>query len=263
MLLCTWVLLPLVWAVLHSVKAGRFRDYHHIWPREFNDPLWRNYRMLWRNFSLDNEFYQALSHSVVVTGLTVLATTIAAILAGYALSRLRTPGATVILGLLVASMFFPTQVTALTGIFRIQYRLGLIDETWSLFFPYTAMSVAISVFVMRGVFQMVPNEIVDAARLDGAGSLRLLVGVLLPLVRNGIVVVMILAFNFAWGEYLLGATLTNSRESWTLAVVLGGGVGVGPGSAAMLIISILPGLILFAIAQRWFIRGIQDGVLRG
>ncbi|MGE3798298.1 MAG: carbohydrate ABC transporter permease, partial [Thermomicrobiales bacterium] len=171
--LCLWVLAPLVWVVLHSVKDGPFRDYQHVWPRDFNDPLWANYQWLWQNVSLENSFYRSLMHSTVITGLTVAATTLAAVMGGYALSHLSTPGARVILAVLVASMFFPTQVTALTGIFQIQYRLGFIDRPWTLFFPYTAMMVAICIFVMRGVFQSVPKEIFDAARIDGAGSLRI------------------------------------------------------------------------------------------
>jgi ABC-type glycerol-3-phosphate transport system permease component len=262
-LLCSWVLAPLVWVVLHSVKAGPFKYFERAWPKEFQDPLWANYRWLWQDATLENPFYRSLSHSAVITLLTVFSTAVAAVLAGYALSHLSTPGSRIILGILVASMFFPTQVTALTGLFKIQYRLGLIDRPWSLFFPYTAMMVAVSVFVMRGVFQAVPKEIVDAARIDGAGSLRTLVGILLPMVRNGIVVVLILSFNLAWGEYLLASTLVNRRDNWTLAVLLGQGVGVAPGSAALLVIAMVPALIAFGIAQHWFLRGLQDGALRG
>ncbi len=262
LLLCFWVLAPLVWVVLHSMKAGAFKFYEHVWPVQFEDPLWANYQWLWQDANLENPFYRSLMHSTVITLLTVTATTVAAVLGGYALSHLSTPGKRAILGLLVASLFFPTQVTALTGTFLIQYRLGFLDRPWTLFFPYTSMMVAISVFVMRSVFQAVPREIIDAARIDGASSMRALGGVLLPMVRNGIVVVMILAFNLAWGEYLLAATLVNRRDNWTLAVLLGQGVGVGPGSAALLVIAILPALVIFAIAQHWFMRGLQDGALR-
>ena len=261
--LCTWVLAPLVWVVLHSVKAGPFKFYEHVWPVEFQDPLWANYQWLWQDVTLENPFYRSLMHSAEITGLTVLFTAIAAVFGGYALSHLSTPGARLVLGFLVASMFFPTQVTALTGIFQIQYRLGFIDRPWTLFFPYTAMMVAISVFVMRGVFQSIPSDIIDAAKLDGASSLRTLLGILLPLVRNGIVVVIILSFNLAWGEYLLASTLVNSRDNWTLAVLLGQGVGVSPGSAALLVIAIVPALAIFAVAQHWFLKGLQDGALRG
>ena len=260
--LCAWVLLPLVWVALHSMKRGPFRDYQHIWPREFVDPLWARYQWLWQNPSLDDPFFRSLTNSVVVTSLTVVSSTVGAVLAGYALTHMRTPGRRIISGLLVASMFFPTQVTALVGIFKIQYELGLINKTWSLFLPYTAMMAAISVFVMRGVFLTVPRDIVDSAKLDGAGSLRTLLEVLLPMVTNGVIVVVILSFSMAWGEYLLAATLMNDRDSRTLAVGLGQ-AGVSPGAAALLVIALLPALSAFGIAQHWFLKGLQDGAMRG
>lgn len=260
--LCAWVLLPLVWVALHSMKLGPFKYYRHIWPVKFADPLWARYRWLWRDPSLDDPFFRSLTNSAVVTSLTVVSTTVAAVLAGYALTHMRTPGRRIVTVVLVASMFFPTQVTALTGIFQVHYRLGLVDRTWSLFFPYTAMLGAVCVFVMRGVFQTVPKEIVDSATLDGAGPLRTLLGVLLPMVLNGVIVVVILSFTMAWGEYLLAATLMNDRDTRTLAVELGQS-GVGPGSAALLIIALMPGLIAFAIAQHWFMRGLQEGALKG
>jgi len=116
--------------------------------------------------------------------------------------------------------------------------------------------------VMRGVFQTVPREIIDSAKLDGAGALRTLLGVLLPMVVNGVIVVVILSFTMAWGEYLLAATLMNDRDSRTLAVGLGQS-GVSPGAAALLVIALLPALIAFGIAQHWFLKGLQDGALRG
>jgi ABC-type glycerol-3-phosphate transport system permease component len=260
--LCAWVVLPLLWAVLHSMKTQRAAVHRHIWPRDFVDPVWARYQWLWQDPSLENPFFRSLANSVVVTSLTVVSTTVAAVLAGYALTHMRTPGRRIVLGILVASMFFPTQVTALVGTFKVQYELGLINKTWSLFLPYTGMMVAISVFVMRGVFQTVPRDIVDSARMDGAGALRTLLGVLMPMVWNGVIVVLILSFSMAWGEYLLAATLMNDRNTRTLAVQMAQ-AGVGPGSAALLIIALLPTIVIFGIGQQWFLRGVQEGALRG
>jgi ABC-type glycerol-3-phosphate transport system permease component len=167
----------------------------------------------------------------------------------------------------VASLFFPTRVTALLGIYNIQANLGLINKTWSLMLPYTALTVAISVFIMRGVFETVPKELVDSARIDGANSLRILGGIMLPLVRNGIVVVIIVNFVAAWGEYLLALTLMNDADTRTLPVFIAGSAGgigafLWPRTAALYIIAILPALITFAIAQRWFMKGLQEGALK-
>ena len=262
--LCLWVLLPLAWVLLLSVKSLPDGTQRYIWPQNFADPIYSHYAFV---LERTKDAVVAFRNSVLVTGLTVVASTITAVLAGYALVHLKTPWRGVIIGLLVASLFFPTRVTALLGIYNIQNRLGLINETWSLMLPYTALSVAISVFIMRGVFETVPKELVDSARIDGAGTARVLTGIMLPLVRNGIVVVIIVNFVAAWGEYLLALTLMNDADMRTLPVFIvstSGGVGgsLWPRVAALYIIAILPALITFAVAQRWFIKGLQEGALK-
>ena len=262
--LCLWVLLPLAWVILLSIKSLPDGTQRYIWPEQFADPIYSHYTFV---LERTKDAVVAFRNSVLVTGLTVAASTITAVLAGYALVHLKTPWRGVVIGLLVASLFFPTRVTALLGIYNIQNRLGLINETWSLMLPYTALSVAISVFIMRGVFETVPKDLVDSARIDGAGTARVLAGIMLPLVRNGIVVVIIVNFVAAWGEYLLALTLMNDADMRTLPVFIvstSGGVGgsLWPRVAALYVIAILPALIVFAIAQRWFMKGLQEGALK-
>jgi ABC-type glycerol-3-phosphate transport system permease component len=120
---------------------------------------------------------------------------------------------------------------------------------------------------MRGMFQSVPREIVDAARIDGAGPIRILLTILTPMVKNGIIVVIIINFGVAWGEYLLAKTLNSAVESQTLPVAMASSVG-GRGawnwnrSAAVYVMSIAPGLIVFALVQRWYVKGLQEGALK-
>src|SRR5688572_10118939 len=263
-ILSLWVLFPLAWVVLLSLKSLPDGTQRYIWPENFVDPIYAHYAFV---IERTTDALVAFKNSVLVTGLTVIAATITAVLAGYALVHLKTPWRGVVIGLLVASLFFPTRVTALLGIYNIQNRLGLINETWSLMLPYTALSVAISVFIMRGVFETVPKDLVDSARIDGASTARVLAGIMLPLVRNGIVVDIIVNFVAAWGEYLLALTLMNDANKRTLPVFIAnssGGVGafLWPRIAALYIIAILPALITFAIAQRWFMKGLQEGALK-
>lgn len=266
-LMCLWVLLPLLWVVLLSFKSLKDGAQRYIWPNEFVSPLFTNYEFVLTKPRVVGPVWQNFQNSVLVTTLTVIFATVAAVLAGYALVHLKTPFARIVTALLVASLFFPTQVTAITGIYKIQSRLGLINQTWSLMLPYTALGIAISIFIMRGVFQTVPRDLTDSATIDGAGSVRTLLGIVLPLVRNGIVVVIIVNFVFAWGEYLLALTLMNDQGKRTLPVFLGsasGGVGglLWPRMAALYILAILPALITFAIAQRWYMKGLQEGALK-
>jgi ABC-type glycerol-3-phosphate transport system permease component len=258
---CAIVVFPLLWVLLLSVKSLPDAYQNYIWPNLFD---YSHYSYAWDKIPTLRQNYW---NSIFVTTATVAMTTVCATLAGFALVFLRTPGKTIVTALLVASLFFPTRVSAFIGIFQMQNQLGLINKSWGLIFPYTALSIAISVFVMRGVFQTVPKDLVDASKIDGAGPLRLLVGIMLPIVRNGIVVVIIINFVTAWGEYLLASRLMNEQGQWTLPVVLAsasGGVGAWawPRLAAVYIMAILPGLIFFAIAQRWYMKGLQEGALK-
>ncbi len=82
-------------------------------------------------------------------------------------------------------MFFPTRVTALISIWQVQRSFGLYNVTWGLIMPYVTLGLALSIFLMKGIFESVPREIVDAARIDGAGTIELLTRIMIPLVRNG------------------------------------------------------------------------------
>ncbi len=265
--MCLWVILPLLWVVILSFKSLQDGAQRYIWPKSWVDPILVNYEFVLTKPRVVGPVWVNFQNSVLVTLLTVFAATVTSVLAAYALVHLKTPGARIITALLVASLFFPTQVTAIIGIFNIQKRLGLINETWSLMLPYTALGVAISIFIMRGVFQTVPKDLIDSAKIDGANSIRTLVGIVFPLVKNGIVVVIIVNFVAAWGEYLLALTLMNDASKRTLPVFLGSaGAGVGgllwPRMAALYILAILPALITFAIAQRWYMKGLQEGALK-
>ncbi len=264
MLFSLSVLLPLAWVVIRSLVSLPDGTQNEILPQNWVSPLFEHYQwVLEKRPDVRANFW----NSVLVACLTVVASTITAVLGGYALVHLPTPFKGVISAALVASLFFPTRVTAITGIFEIQDRLGFINKTWALVFPYTALNVAICIFIMRGVFQGVSSEILQAAHVDGASSLRTLIGIVLPIIKNGVVVVIIVSFVAAWGEFLLALTLMNDADQRTLPVFIGtvtGGVGglLWPRIAALYIMAILPGLVVFAVAQRWYTKGLQEGALK-
>lgn len=255
------ILFPILWVVLLSFKSMPDAYRNYILPRTWD---FSHYRIaLEQNDTLPRN----LLNSVIVTMGTVVITTVCAVLAGFALVHLRMPGRTIVLALLVASMFFPTRVTALITIWQIQRSLGLLNVTWGLILPYTTLGLALSIFLMRGIFESVPRELGDSARIDGAGSVGMLWTIMLPLVRNGVVVVIVINFVAAWGEYLLAATLMADQDARTLPVVLAsaaGGMGAWawPRIAAVYVMTILPALVAFAISQRWYMKGLQEGAMK-
>jgi ABC-type glycerol-3-phosphate transport system permease component len=209
-----------------------------------------------------------LFNSIYVTAATVLLTTLFAVLAGYALVHLRPRGSGIIIAVLLVSLYFPVRVVSLISVYEIQNWLGLINSTSGLILPYVTLNLAISILIMRSVFQLVPHEMFEAAKVDGAGPWRSLWMVGLPMVRNGLVVVFIVNFVTAWGEFLLGATLTNDQEARTMPVVLAaaqGGFGqwAWPNLAAVYVIVVTPGVVAFAFAQKLFFKGLMEGVVKG
>jgi ABC-type glycerol-3-phosphate transport system permease component len=260
--ICAVILFPLFWVLLLSIKSLPDAYTNRIWPHDFEFGAYS------RVLTSIETLPQNLENSIVVTAATMLITTTAAVLAGYALVHLRTPAKTLVLAIVVASLFVPSRVTGLISIWEIQDRLGLINSTWGLILPYQTLALAVSVFIMRGVFETIPKELTESARVDGASSFMILRRIMLPLVRNGVIVVLITTFIAAWGEWLLANTLTNDQEQRTLTVVIasanaGFGQLVWPDIAAIYVVAILPGLLAFLVVQRWYMRGLQEGALKG
>jgi ABC-type glycerol-3-phosphate transport system permease component len=258
---CLIVLLPIAWVFLLSVKTLPDAYTGTFWPQQFD---FSHYGYV---FQAIPTLFQNMLNSIIVTTATVVLTSVCAVLAGYALVHLRVPGRALVIAIMVGSLFFPTRLISLIAIFDIQNELGLINKLIGLILPYVTLNLATSVLIMRGMYEQISSEIVDAGRIDGCNSWQMLWRVLLPLVKNGIVVLVIVNFVTAWGEYLLAITLTNDQAVRTMPVVLAsafGGMGgwAWPRIAAVYIMVITPGIIAFAIAQRWYMKGLLEGALK-
>ncbi len=256
------IILPLVWVLLMSVKTLPDAMRGDFWPRHFD----------FTHYSYVFERIQTLPvnlfNSIYVTACTVLLTTICSVLAGYALVHLRLRGAGLVVAALLASLYFPVRVVSLISIYETQHWLGLINSTTGLILPYVTLQLAISILIMRSMFQLVPHEMIEAARIDGAGPWRTLWTIGLPMVRNGLVVVFIVNFVAAWGEYLLCLTLVDDEAKRTMPVVLaaaqgGQGYWAWPNLAAVYVIVVTPGIVAFTFAQKLFFKGLMEGALKG
>ena len=258
---CTIIILPLLWVLLLSIKSLPDSMRGNLWPRNFD---FSHYTYVLEKI---DTLPINMFNSIYVTGFTVLITCFCAVLAGYALVHLKFGGKAWIIGMLIATLYFPTRVVSIITIYGIQSDLGLINSTTGLILPYITLSLAVSILIMRSVFQLVPVELFDAAKIDGAGPWRTLWMVGLPLVRNGLVVIIIVNFVTAWGEYLLCSTLTNDQSARTVPVMLAhaaGGLGqwAWPRIAAVYVIVTAPGLIAFMFAQKLFFKGLMEGGIK-
>jgi len=256
------ILLPLLWVVLLSIKSLPDAYQGNLWPKQFD---FTHYAFVLKNIGTIPKNFR---NSFVATFGTIVTTTLCGVLGGYALVHTRMWGRRIVFTFLVASLFFPTRITALIAVFQQQKSLGLLNSNPGLILPYTTLSLALCVFIMKGIFEGISTEIADQARIDGAGPLRTMLSIMLPLAWNGIVVVIMVVFVTAWGEFLLERTLISEQEVFTMPQVLGtvfGGMGAWawPRIAAVYVMSVIPGIVIFAVVQRWYIRGLTEGALKG
>jgi len=256
------IILPLAWVFMMSIKSRPDSMRGEFWPRKFD---FTHYSYV---FEKIDTLPINLFNSIYVTTATVFLTTFCAVLAGYALVHLRPRGGGILVAALLVSLYFPTRVVSIISVYEIQDFLNLINSTSGLILPYVTLNLAISVLIMRSVFQLVPHEVIEAAKVDGAGPWRTLWEIALPMARNGIVVVIIVNFVTAWGEFLLCTTLTNDQDVRTMPVVLAaaqGGMGqwAWPRIAAVYVIVVTHGILAFTFAQRLFFKGLMEGVVKG
>jgi ABC-type glycerol-3-phosphate transport system permease component len=256
------ILLPLVWVLLMSVKSLPDAMRGNLWPNRFD---FTHYTFVFHRIAT---LPINLFNSAYVTMATVLITTFCAVLAGYALVHVRPRGSSFVVAVLLVSLYFPVRVVSIISIYETQHALGLINKTAGLILPYVTLQLVISVLIMRSMFQLVPREIIESAKMDGAGAWRILWEVGVPMVRNGLVVIFIVNFVAAWGEYLLCVTLIDDEAKRTMPVVLaaaqgGQGQWAWPNLAAVYVIVVAPGILAFAFAQKLFFKGLMEGALKG
>lgn len=206
-------------------------------------------------------------NSLMVSGGTVVVTVVVSLLAGYGFSRYRFPLKNAMFILLIATMMIPFQ-SILTPLFIILSWLGLNNSLLGLTLVYVTLQLPFSVFMMRNAFDAVPREIEEAARIDGARDLRLLLRVMLPLVMPGVATVAIFAFLNAWNEFLAALILLSSDRNYTLPVLMTavsvgrlGAVNWGAVQAGV-VTMVLPCVMVFLLLQRYYMRGLMAGAVK-
>lgn len=211
--------------------------------------------------------WQHTLNSFLVSVATAVLTVAVSLLAGYGFSRYRFPLKNVMFVLIIATLMIPFQ-SILTPLFIILARMGLNNSLFGLTLVYVTLQLPFSVFMMRNAFDAVPKEIEEAARIDGARDLRLLVRVLFPLVLPGVATVAIFAFLNAWNEFLAALVLLSSAEKFTLPVLMMGvragrlgAINWGAVQAGVVVMTI-PCLIVFLLLQRYYMRGLMAGAVK-
>nr|WP_269328944.1 carbohydrate ABC transporter permease [Kineosporia babensis] len=217
-------------------------------------------------FTQEN-FLTNLRNSVIVVAATVVLSIAIGIFAAAALSRFRFTGRRAVLVVILAVQMLPG-TALLIPMFSLFNTANLLGTYYALILAYLATTLPFSIWVMRGFFVAIPVEIEEAARCDGAGTWRILISVLFPLVAPGVIATSIFAFIAAWNDYLIAYTFMQDQDHYTLPVWLASftnpnvGTDYGGQMAASVIFS-LPVVVFFLIVQRNLVAGMSAGAVKG
>lgn len=207
-------------------------------------------------------------NSLTVCALTVAGTLLVSTLGGYAFGRFRFPGRDVLFLLTLAILMVP-YATILIALYVLLGWFGLADSLVGLSLVLVMFQLPFAIFMMRNSFQDVPNELEESAVIDGCGSIAVLVRVMLPAVRPGLITVGLFAFLASWSEFFAPLILLNSTDRFTMMLAVANMRTASYGSIdyaaleAGVTLMALPCLVLFVLLQRSYVRGFMSGAIRG
>lgn len=221
-----------------------------LWPQTF---VWDNFIEPWSQYP----FGRWLANSVVIALASVSLTVLINLAAGFAFAKLRFPFRNVLFLMILSTLMIPVQVIMIPQ-FQIVIDLNMLNTPWAVVVP--RLAEAFGLFMARQFFMAVPDELIEAARVDGAGYLRIFWKIMLPLSKPLIAALVIFTFMWRWNEFVWPLIVLTDPNSYTLPVGLQFLVqqyssDFGP-LMAMSFLSMLPMLLVFAIFQRYFVEGV-------
>jgi multiple sugar transport system permease protein len=256
-----YALLPFAWIISLSLKR----------PADLTDARFIPRSVTWDNYSNifdQNVFTSALRNSI---GIALLSTVIAVLLAttaAYAIARLDFPGKRFVLAAALAIAIFP-QISIISPLFEIWRRIGLYDTWLGLIIPYLTFTLPLSIWLLSAYFRQIPWELEQAAEVDGATPFQAFRRVIVPLAAPGMFTAAILAFIFAWNDFLFAISLTSTDRARTVPAAIAFFQGssqfqqpTGQIAAAAVVITV-PVVIAVLIFQKRIVSGLTSGAVKG
>lgn len=249
---------PFVWVFFTSFK-GPNEAVYSVPPQLIpHEPTFANYLRVWDQLPVAVFFSNSILVAVVSVVLNLLLTSLAA----YAFAKMNFWGRDVIFYLLLATFIVPPQLTYIPSFVLAVNVFHYYDTILALIFP--SLATVFNIFLMRQAFKTVPNDLIDAGRIDGASELRIWWSILLPIVRPTLATVAIITFVNQWNDFFWPSLMLHTRERMTLQVGLAAMQGMFTsdtrGMAAGVVMTVIPILIVFVILQRQFVRGLTGAV---
>nr|WP_307494158.1 carbohydrate ABC transporter permease [Cellulomonas humilata] len=253
------VLVPFVWMVSSSLKNNNevFTVPTQWIPRDFQ---WHNYVDIWSRIPMTTYLRNSLFLSLVITFLQVLTGSFAA----YGFSKVRWRGRDALFVAYIATIAVPWQAYMVPQYVMLQ-KAGLVNTFWSLILLQAFG--AFGVFLLRQYYLTIPDELCEAARIDGLSEYGIYRRIILPLSKPALASLALLTFVATWNDYMGPFIYLTSNELWTVQLGLKSFVGLFDGDYAMImtgsVISVVPILVIFLLGQKYFIQGIATSGLKG
>jgi multiple sugar transport system permease protein len=249
---------PLAWMVSASFMP---RGQANTYPPSFlpHGATLDNYRELFTRLNLGRNLLNSLLLAIAVTLISLLLNS----MAGYAFAKLRFGGRRRLFGLLLAALVIPPQVGMLP-LFLLLRSLSLVNSYWGVVLP--AMASIYGIFLVRQYALSIPDELLDAARIDGAGELRIYWSVVLPLCKPILVSLAIFTFLASWNDFTWPLVVLTDNSMYTLPIALANLMGEHTQDTELMmagsVLTVLPVLLVFIVLQRYYIAGIMLGSVK-
>lgn len=254
-------ILPLIWMFLSSIKTtSEVFAYPFKWLPKV--PQWKNFAKVWSSGTVT--MARSYLNSIFIVVFATIGQIIFSSMAAYAFAKIDFKGKNFVFMLFLASMMIPSQVTIIPR-FMLFKKMGLYNSLWALILPFWFSASA--VFLLRQFYIGLPNDLMEAAKLDGAGHWRIFVQVMLPLTKPVMVSIMVLAFIASWNEYLSALIFITEPAKFTVSQAIRwyllDELQRYELTMAAATLAIIPVIILFLSCQKYFVESIATSGVKG
>ena len=215
----------------------------------------------------DEKIMRYLRNSLVVSFGSSLMATIVCAFAAYSFSKFRYRGRKLVMGLFMMSQAFP-QAILLLSIYVLMQKTGLLGSYWALLISYVVFTLPVGTWTLKSYFDQLPDSLIESARIDGAGNLKIMFQIVFPITIPGMISIAIYGFVWSWNDLLYSMTLVTDATKRTLAsglvmTFLGEASTNWGYMMAASIVAAIPVTIVFVFLQRYFIQGLTAGAVKG
>ena len=257
-LLAIFFLFPLYWIV-----TGSFKNVIEI---NANYPIWFPQNPTLENYAklFERPAFKWLFNIIFISAAAMVLTCLTAALAGYALGKKRFYGRAVLFTIIICAMALPKQVIVIHLLQEMTF-FHMNDNLWAVILP--TVGWPFGVFLMKQFSETIPNEILEAARVDGAGELRTFFSVVFPMIKPGIGALAIFTFVNTWNDYFLQLVMLTSDKNWTLPLAIANLQGEMSTDFGLIMagaaLAAIPIVVVFIAFQKYFTQGIAMGAVKG